>query len=203
MRLNDGLSAIKDKRLKISRLDRLNDPFEFLSIDLRDREKRRGLMRAKAEIAKNNGLLCFSKNWHNPVLWSHYADKHRGLSLGFDVPVEKIRHVAYVDSRLPWPDKLSEEFTKQLLFTKFAHWSYEDEYRAWASLEEKVVDEYYANFSEQLVLKQLLVGAESKITRAEIDDILGDIKGAVEVFKVRAAFSSFRIVRNKDELLWA
>jgi hypothetical protein len=22
--------------------------------------------------------------WHNPLLWSHYADRHRGMALGFD-----------------------------------------------------------------------------------------------------------------------
>ena len=25
------------------------------------------------------GMLCFSKGWHNPVQWSHYTDKHKGI----------------------------------------------------------------------------------------------------------------------------
>jgi len=38
----------------------------------------------KERLIGKLGLLCFSRNWHNPVLWSHYADKHRGICPGFD-----------------------------------------------------------------------------------------------------------------------
>ncbi|NKK82626.1 DUF2971 domain-containing protein [Rhizobium leguminosarum bv. viciae] len=31
------------------------------------------------------GLLCMSTTWQEPLLWSHYADKHKGMCLGFDV----------------------------------------------------------------------------------------------------------------------
>jgi hypothetical protein len=53
------------------------------------------------------------------------------------------------------------------------------------------------------LLKQVLVGAESQVTRSQVSDALGDHHGKnVEVFKVRAAFRSFQIVRNKNEKLW-
>ena len=51
-------------------------------------------------MCANRGVLCFSRGWHNPLLWSHYGDKHRGVCLGFDVPNAHIVHVSYNSSRL-------------------------------------------------------------------------------------------------------
>lgn len=198
-----GLKDITERRLKIARIMELNDPFEFLGVELSDRSFRQGLRQVKAEISKNNGLLCFTKSWHNPVLWGHYADKHRGICLGFDMPDEFLGQVSYVNSRFHWPATLDEPFVKQLLFTKFAHWSYEDEYRSYVSLDESEHGLYYADFSEKLVLRQAIVGPESTISRAELSNALGDLADHVEVFKARAAFKSFRVVPNRNARLWA
>jgi hypothetical protein len=197
-----GLIVLKSRRLRISRLDRLNDPFEFLGADLSNRNHRRALRAMKTTLAKNRGMLCFSKSWRNPVLWGHYAKKHQGLCLGFEMPSKLLTQVNYVTSRFNWPDELTLAFVEKTLVSKFVHWSYEDEYRAWAGLDEIDDGHYYMNFSAELDLKQVLVGAESLVTRAQIRDALGDLANGVEAFKVRAAFKSFRIVRNKNEKLW-
>jgi hypothetical protein len=197
-----GLKDIRERRLKISRLNELNDPFEFLGVDLADRSSREGLIRTKLRISQKNGLICFSSKWSNPVLWGHYADRHRGLCLAFDVPDDSVKKVDYVDSRFSWPTALDESFAEKLLFTKFSHWSYEDEYRAYMSLDVDDVDIYYADFSEQLVLKQVIVGANSAISRLEISTALRDLNGRVEVFKARAAFRKFEVIRNKNHRLW-
>jgi hypothetical protein len=199
-----GLSVLRTKRLRISRLDELNDPFEFLGADLSRREHRRALRATKSEIGKTHGMLCFSKSWHNPVLWGHYAKKHQGLCLGFDMPAKHLRKVSYVTSRLEWPEELSLSFMEQVLYSKFVHWSYEDEYRAWIALDPKEEDEghFYFPFSDDMKLRQVLVGIESALTRADIQQALSESNSDVEVFKVRAAFRSFRVVRNRNERLW-
>jgi hypothetical protein len=181
----------------------LNDPFEFLGVELSDRAFRRGLQEAKSKLSQDNGLLCFTKGWHNPVLWGHYADKHRGMCLGFDIPDEYLDQVSYVNSRFQWPAALDKSFVKQLLFTKFAHWSYEDEYRSYVSLDKSEDGLYYADFSNNLVLRQAIVGPESTISRFQLSEALGDMAPHVEVFKARAAFRSFRVVQNKNGRLWA
>lgn len=197
-----GLAIIKTRRLRVSRLDRLNDTFEFLGADLSHPAHRKALRTMKATLAKSRGLLCFSKSWHNPVLWGHYAQRHQGLCLGFELPSEALTQVRYVTSRFPWPDKLSPSFLEQILVTKFVHWSYEDEYRAWVSLEELDGDHYYYPFSQSLQLRQVLVGYESSLSRAEVTEALGVLDPKVEKFKVRPAFRSFRVVRNRKETLW-
>ena len=198
-----GLKDLRERRLKISRIDALNDPFEFLGAEVSDPERRAVLNRVKTSLSEKNGLLCFSKNWHNPVQWAHYANNHRGLCLGFDISDRLPGQVSYVNSRFHWGTEVDESFMRQLLFTKFVHWSYEDEYRMYTDLKDHENGLYYANFSEDLQIKVIIVGARSPVTRAQLSEALGDLQPKVETFKARPAFRSFRIVRNKNERLWA
>jgi hypothetical protein len=198
-----GLEALKQRRLKIARIMELNDPFEFLAVDLSDREFRKVIKATKADLSKTKGILCFCKTWTHPILWGHYADKHKGICLGFEVPRSVLEKVDYVDCRFPRPDIMDEAFMKRLLFTKFAHWQYEQEYRAYVQLDEEVDGLYYAEFSEKLSLKRVIVGEQSKVLRAKISQALGSLSKDVEVFKARAGFRSFDVVRNKNEAMWA
>lgn len=80
-----GLEAIRDKRIKVSRISSLNDPFELLAYDLRNRKQRAWLKREKKRFDADYGLICMSNNWTHPLMWGHYADRHKGICLGFDV----------------------------------------------------------------------------------------------------------------------
>jgi hypothetical protein len=55
-----GLQNLRRKRLKISRINDLNDPFEFLGVASRDRDVRRRYAELKAGLANYMGMLCFS-----------------------------------------------------------------------------------------------------------------------------------------------
>jgi hypothetical protein len=199
-----GLAALRDRRLKVARIHELNDPFEFLGVELSDKKFRRALTETKYELSKSNGLLCFSKSWGHPMLWAHYADKHRGICLGFDVNGAKLEHVSYVNSRFPKPAKpQSGSFVRKLLYTKFAHWSYEDEYRLYVSLDDQENGVYFVPFSDELTLRQVVVGSESNLARPDVSNALKALASSVEQFKARPAFKSFRIVKQKDDRLWA
>lgn len=197
-----GLNDLKERRLKIARIMELNDPFEFLGADLTSVDLRRVLQETKSELSKSNGLLCFSRNWTNPLLWGHYSDKHKGVCLGFDVPDDNLKEVEYVSERFPIPAVIDDLFMKKLLSTKFEHWKYEEEYRTFVSLTDDIDGYYYANFSDSLKLKQVIVGAQSSITKAQIFEALGDLVVGVEAFKVRPAFKSFEVVPQNNPALW-
>lgn len=197
-----GLKDLVERRLKIARIMELNDPFEFLGVDLSNRDLRRVLKETKSDLAKTTGLLCFSKKWRNPLLWGHYADKHKGICLGFDVPDLHLAEVTYVNQRLAAPGAIDEPFMKQLLLTKYKHWVYEEEYRAFVPLTDEINGLYYVDFSEDLNLKQVIVGDQSRLTRDQISSALGDLANGVEVFKVRAAFKSFEVVHQQNAALW-
>jgi len=92
---------LRNRRLKIAQLDDLNDPFELKSVNLCNpahslafdgTETHEGF---KAEMARRYGVLCFSEDKTDVLQWAHYADRHRGICLGFDVS-----GVSYADATI-------------------------------------------------------------------------------------------------------
>ncbi|AUZ56598.1 DUF2971 domain-containing protein [Stenotrophomonas acidaminiphila] len=205
-----GLKDLRERRLKISDIANLNDPFDFLSVAAPSREGRKMLREWRQSIANDIGLICFSRNWHSPVQWAHYADRHKGVCLGFEVDDSHLHQVNYVQSRpawpatpQPWPTSVKQQIIDQLLYTKFSHWSYEDEYRLFISKTSPDPDgNFYANFSDDLKLQKILVGACSTLTRSDLNSALGSLVNDVESFKVRLAFRDFRIVKQRKASEW-
>ena len=62
---------------------------------------------------KNDSLLsCFSKNYDSILMWSHYADKHKGICIEFDRPNKDFYDVYYSKNRTHFN---LEEVTKRAL----------------------------------------------------------------------------------------
>jgi hypothetical protein len=97
------------------------------------------------------GLLCFSDTPKEPVLWSHYADKHQGVvfEVKFDFDPEHVTKIHYPSERPTIDAKMyvklrhnQAEFTKYLLSLinllirqKSPGWAYEREYRVFFDLQ--------------------------------------------------------------------
>jgi hypothetical protein len=208
---NHGIENLQRRRLKIAELHDLNDPFELFGVEMSNERVRNAFEQMKIELAKNRGLLCFSRTWNNPVMWSHYAGRHTGLCLGFEIPEEHIGEVFYSRKRLiadieklSNPSNLTEEDARKFLFTKYAHWRYEKESRSFVTLEDKDPETglYFANFSDRLKLKSVIVGARSILSRMDIYHALGEQTTGVEILKARLAFRTFKVVRQRNEKLW-
>ncbi len=206
-----GLESLNRRRLKIATINELNDPFELLAISLEDPELRRAFSVVKQQLATTRGMLCFSRRWNNPVQWSHYAAKHTGLCLGFDIPDEHLTPVHYSGQRLAveaerllHPRDMDEATALKFLSTKFAHWRYEAEMRAFLSLEDPDPETglYFANFSDQLALREVIVGANSVVSQSQLAGALGDLAQNVRRVKARLAFKTFNVVRQRNSELW-
>ena len=92
----------------------------------------------KHQLARTYGVVCFSASPTQMLLWSHYADGHRGVCLEFDTderPIRGWKHytyipVGYCEDRTI--DVLGLGFDAAfiaLLSTKGSAWAYEQEYR--------------------------------------------------------------------------
>lgn len=200
-----GLEALQNERLKISRIKDLNDPFELLGVDISNRNVRKAFLEMKSDFGENRGLICFSKGWKNPVLWSHYADRFRGLCLGFDVPNELLMEVTYAKKRKNpenWIyssiQSVQDEGMQEVLTTKFSHWNYEEEMRLFVGLDDvdTASGHYFLEFSDNLMIKEIFVGLEASITRDEIEGALGKNNAHIERFRTRAAFKKFEVEKN-------
>lgn len=206
-----GLDDLERRRLKIATLNDLNDPFELLGYSSRDPLIRAAFNRTKDQMAQSTGLLCFSRSWRNPVQWGHYADRHRGICLGFDVSDALLTAVSYRRRRLQ-PDlaaiegdpAAAEQHMRQIIATKFSHWRYESEVRCFVGLDPADCENglYFMPFSEQLALREVIVGHCAEISRAEIAAALGDACNTVTQRKARLAFRSFRVVEQRRASLW-
>lgn len=191
-----GMKTLSEKRLKISTLNDLNDPFELLPFQLNDQRLRKGLNAAREQWAAKTGLLCFSSDWRDPVIWAHYSDKHRGLCLGFEISENMGQRVNYISSRLPMPEHLSLDDAAAWVRTKYENWAYEKEIRCFASLSEASDGLYFMSFSESLKLVEVIVGARCTLRKSEIVEAIRPFYD-VPILKGRPAFRGFEIVEDK------
>ncbi len=104
-------------------------------------EMERGIEGAIADTIHRNtvlrGVCCFCESCDCTLMWSHYADSHKGFCLEFDTafdPFSKARSITYTDDfpvfsvvdMLFSPDKVD---SLSMLFTKAECWKYERERR--------------------------------------------------------------------------
>ncbi|ATC93492.1 DUF2971 domain-containing protein [Pseudoalteromonas tunicata] len=197
-----GLKNIRNRRLKVSDIMTVNDPFEFFSVITADIIDRSALTKTKEQLASKFGFLCFSESWKSPVQWAHYAERHTGLCLGFDIPDGLLHKIDYVGERFHLPQIPKEDDMKRLLETKYSHWSYEQEHRLWDELKNKEGAHYFRYFDKDLLLKQVIVGHKSDITRDELNTALGSLTSECETFKARPAYNTFDMVKQKDDRFW-
>lgn len=151
LRREHAVQAIESGLLKVGRLAELNDPFEFRPeiVGLPMGTPQDAIERQKSffvdEFNASVGILCFCNEVNDPVVWSHYAEGHRGIALGFEFPnlgrlveLEEFIRVTYSDERFQINDREfakghtaeNLEVAKALLGRKAKNWGYEKEYRA-------------------------------------------------------------------------
>ena len=196
-----ALEDIEKKRIRISEIDQLNDPFELWCVSQEDKRIRPGLRKYKKEMGERFGLICFCKHWHNPLLWSHYADKHRGMCLAFDVDDRALIPVNYVKDRSALKMPLTKESADELLFTKYLDWKYEEELRNWFQFDNREDGHYFYPFDGFVQLTEVIAGPLCTETEDRINEALKDYPKRVSVIKARLAFKTFRVVKNKKGFL--
>lgn len=109
-----------------------------------------GVVEKAIQDAKENTLVsCFSKKKDSLLMWSHYADSHRGVCFEFDYESPKFYRVIYQDKREQFDimaglqtalaskmlnsgedyDLSSIDLTLKPFYSKSKEWQYEDEVR--------------------------------------------------------------------------
>ncbi len=206
-----GLKSLYERRLKQSRIDELNDPFELTPYDLTDLTLRKTFLQTRDDM-HDRGMLCFSADWSNPVIWAHYSDKHKGLCLGFEIPDkhgdpanDEIDHVKYIEKPLQFPanylslpDPERFELVRIILFTKFKHWEYEKEIRVFDSLQNEENGLNFVTFGEKMLLTEVIIGRNCTLRRTQIAWALGPLTGEVKISRVRAAYDRFEMVEDEQ-----
>lgn len=138
------------------------------------------------------GILCLSGAPDVPLMWSHYADSHAGVCLGFDPeasyfalaqPVRYTRRRSVVDPTV----QSEEQMLDASLYTKSLDWAYEEEWRI-------VLTSGPGIYKMPNALRAVIVGAS--ISHKHFQDILAWTKPlptSVEIYRAYPSTISFEM----------
>jgi hypothetical protein len=197
---------LPERRMKIAEIDKLNDPFEFMGVQLTGTKERSIFKILHRHWSNSIGVICMGKHWKSPLMWAHYAKNHSGVCLGFDIPDPMARQMNYEQERLSVQiDKtklnggITAEILEKVLTTKYAQWAYEEEWRLFVRLNDRDPNSgyFYLPFGESLSLREIIVGARCEKPIGSFKKVLGQIDQSVTITKARASFDTFTIVRQK------
>ena len=195
------IDLINTKEVYLSNGKNFNDPFD---IRITSRKTR------KLIFDNNFRILCLTSSQTNKLMWSHYADSHRGICVTIEVPDDLIYPVYYtrervyddtnLDKLLALENKrkvkknLDKSYNmisrKKLGFVKDSTWVYENEYRVvlYKKERKKLVDE------ERLKVKIHRVYLGNCINQNK-ENIIKNIcdKNDIEVTKIHFTDSGYAI----------
>lgn len=61
---------------------------------------------------------------------------------------------------------------------------------------------YFQPFTEDLILREVIAGADCDVSRARLAEALGDLGSSVRMMKAQLAFRSFKVVKQRNAALW-
>lgn len=136
-------------------------------------------IKAIDQVINQSGIKCFTDRNDCILMWSHYADSHKGICLKFDVLKDPSFFVypLKMDYRNDYPkiNFTDKKFTTTLLRTKFSDWSYEHEYRIY-----KQAFGYYDFYPK--ALRSIIFGCS--INEKELFDIIDIVRQNKELSHV-------------------
>ena len=220
MHADHALQAIERRRLKTADLDKVNDPYESLTVGFNSREEEESFFEFHTYLANMFCLVCFSETYRDPLLWGHYADRFKGICLGFDTEhyddptKDHATKIAYVKDRIDiiefglrfingglMEDNTSK--THKILYIKSCNWEHEKEWRIWDERTEPdpVAGLRFIPFGNQIKLREILIGLRCTEENADIKSRLDKLAAAYspdppKIFLTQRSLSTFDIEKK-------
>lgn len=149
------------------------------------------------------GIVSFAERDDCPLMWSHYGDQHRGVCLGYSVPVRStgdVHKVAYggdrlvkasdVGAMLDGNDDARARVDEAVMLRKAESWSYEQEWRLIGN---------QGTEGSPLELEEIIFGMKCKeAAKFTIMKALENWRGSVAFYEMREERGTFNL--RKDEM---
>lgn len=203
-----GLSNIALQRLKVCRFDDVNDPFELISIKFkRDKEARRIVTAVRDQICNRTAVICFSRDWKNPLIWSHYADRHRGICIGLDVKEDEVYEIIYLNDKINLFEVDRSALNYFLMTRKFSDWKYEEEFRVFLDMQKdrrlkRQNHLLFCMMDSTLALREVILGLDNPLPVDDVRRLVDRLYDTTEIFtyKARRADGGYAIVPSEDSV---
>jgi hypothetical protein len=186
-----------DETLRAREIDRLRNDPNYLGSKIE--EASRAIM---AELGRRYRVCCLTARPDCPLMWAHYADKHRGVCLEFDVWQRDLCSAIKVEYRDTYPVFPLDEGTDiSPFYTKSADWQYEQEYRliaeeesmAYSAVTMKTKDGIYTLPPD--TLKSIIIGAQaSRSVHEQIGEMVSRSRSSVAVRVARCLPDRYQLV---------
>jgi hypothetical protein len=165
------------------------------------------------DLGNSYPMLSLTKKRNNLLMWSHYANAHRGFVIGFDSDnpffhrekprrMTPLSEVKYSSRRFVLPrfeESMIGDVHEQILLTKSEHWSYEEELRMFA--QPKAADVvlkgndgmkiYLFKFPSECLREIIFGHIMQQPLKQKISDIAERLYPNVELFKTRLNETNF------------
>jgi hypothetical protein len=156
-----------------------------------------------------HGVCCFSADYRNPLLWSHYGDRHKGLCIGYTtkrIPKPQLQRVVYGGRRSVKTSLVLDAFCgknpkaqtlldRNVLLRKAKEWSYE---REWSLIGQT------GSIDSSLLMAEITFGLRCpEAVRHAVVKALADRRKAVKFYEMnwtRNNYSLRRSVLDTEEL---
>ena len=149
------------------------------------------------EINEEIGIFSLSENNSNILMWSHYADSHKGYCIGLDYNIllkiaKTMGSVKYSD-KFPklslFPKSPVDDFM-QLFITKSEDWAYEKEVRIIMRFKARQTIKIPDNCIKEIILGYKM----EKKHKNEIMEIIKTKSSPVEIYEATANGERFKLV---------
>ncbi len=207
-----ALKTIESRSFRVGRLRELNDPFEWRVGMKGYVPEAESIVHSSMnsfidEMSSKFGVICMSGTHEDPVLWSHYADNHRGVAFEVDYLInEALMKVEYSNDRpvmdVDWirdmesfSDRMRPLFLK-MYRQKASSWSYEREYRVYVDLNDcdPIGGHYFSRIPEDF-LKRVVLGFRCPLEVAYVQKALEKTgMGDVVVARAKLDQTSYKIL---------
>ncbi len=209
-------------RLYVPRRIQLNDPFDGV-VKLVSRKKRKEKQIQK-QVDKRMRILSFSGDDSaptNPLMWSHYADGHKGVCLQFDMELwrpEDIDRSGYVlgpvrysqvrplvnlpgtiarpGSAFGLDPRGTTEPLNYIAFTKHKDWCYEQEWRIICSQKDDK-EAIYLSFPPEALVEVITGLRMPEQQRKDINNLIEKCNHPALVAEAREDGKAFQIIISK------
>jgi len=199
-----AIENLKRKRRKVTTIDNdINDPFELMPYRRYEFEKRQQYIQVFKSVAQKWGILCFSQTWQEPLLWAHYADNHKGIALGYEMPEGGLKKVDYVSNPIRTEIELSHDQDEnernllELAGVKYEGWKYEEEHRLLVPLKDCPQENglYFIPLGDNLKIRNIILGCrfdhDEKNNVEEIKELAMGL--GADVIATRPEWQGYRI----------